>query len=106
MNTILLELLDKKHITTLRTFYRGDKNDQGQEVGAVQSFADLTEKLRDDPCGYPHITAFVSDVRVIALNTYKRSGPNGESAQQAQFIEKLLDQKIGMLSSSMREQAS
>eukprot|EP01052_Picozoa_sp_SAG31_P017100 SAG31_NODE_1156_length_9616_cov_26.963014_11_plen_159_part_00 len=77
-----------------------------EEGGSCLSLHEVKEKLHADPCQYPHITAFVSDVRNIAYQTYKRAGPDSQLADQAQTIERILEVRIGMLSSSLREQAS
>lgn len=53
---------------------------------------------------YPNITSFMADLRLLCLNCYRYNGTTSPIAQDALRLEQLLDQKITLMSMSVRQQ--
>jgi Transcription factor involved in chromatin remodeling, contains bromodomain len=59
-------------------------------------FFSVEEKFEEEK--YNSLRDFVCDLRLLLLNTYRFFGPDAKETKQALRIEKLLEQKLALLS--------
>ena len=105
-HTIMEELMSKHHQMKLKAFYTAPR---GVGQAKAMTLNKVTAKIThtwQHTCEYTSITDFASDLRKIAMAGYNKFGPQHDHAQNALMIEKILDQKVAMLSAAMREKAS